>query len=104
MSLIGIDEDEYWENYREEYEHGLRPRSEWADMERGPEYEDKNLFLDEEGQTEEIEAEFGCRMNELSDEELSEIVERFTGEWPDDENGPRWNRKLDCIEYRIKTA
>lgn len=105
MSFDGLqNEDAYWENYREEYEHGFRPRSEWAKMDAEPEYEAKSLYLDEEGQTEELEAEFGCRMEDLDDDDLIEIVERFTKDHPDEDSEIKWDPNMWSIDYKIKIA
>lgn len=88
-----LDEDEYWERRREEWE---QPK---ASDEDEPVYEDGNLFLDEE--IEEIEKERGYSMEELYEGDLLEIVEEQKGVVAD---SAEWNSNCECIEYRYRVA
>lgn len=88
-----LDEDEYWERRREEWE---QPK---ASDEDELVYEDGNLFLDEE--IEEIEKERGYPMEELYEGDLLEIVEEQKGIVAD---SAEWNSNCECIEYRYRVA
>ena len=68
-------EDEYWERRREEYENPKR------DPDWKPEPERDWLFLDEE--LDDLEAEYKCKLTELFEGDLIEIVERMTGIIPE---------------------
>lgn len=101
MSFYGPNEDAYWENFRENYEHGFRPMSEWDDLDKGPEYEERSLFLDEEGQIEDLEEEFGYPMEEIDEDDLVTIVNRMTGDKPDEDHEISWNPRNQCIDYSV---
>ena len=62
-------EDEYWERIRERMEMG----------ETEPEPEEKILSLDEE--LEELEKKYGCKLEELGEPDLEEVVYRLRGEY-----------------------
>lgn len=94
-----VDEDGYWENYREEYEHGFRPRSEWDAMDAGPEYEDDWLFLDEE--QEDLEKKYGYPMKELDEDDLLEIVKKFLDV---EAETAEWKESMFGIKYRVRIA
>ena len=94
-----VDEDGYWENYREEYEHGFRPRSEWDAMDAEPEYEEDWLFLDEE--QEELEKKYGYPMDDLDEDDLLEIVEKFLKVKAE---SAKWDGSMIGIKYRAHIA
>lgn len=82
-------EDEYWERVRERMEMG----------ETKPEPEEKILSLDEE--LEDLEKEYGCKLEKLGEPDLEEIVYRLRGEYPAEvKYEPRWL----SIFYRINAA
>lgn len=73
MNCYGIpfDEDAYWERRREEYENPKR------DPDWQPEPEREWVFLDEE--LDDLEAEYECKLTELPEGDLLDIVEKITG-------------------------
>lgn len=99
--FIGGNEDEHYDWMMEEYTHGYRPTDEWEEMDfHDPVEEQRYLYLD--GKKEQIEAEYGCSMSDLSDRELGEIVESMT----EDDDGTlekgapfKWLEDDNCIEY-----
>ncbi len=96
MSGISFDEDAYWERRREELENPalFHRQSLWDESER-VEQEEANLFLDEE--VDEIEKQYKCPMNELSESELMDIVERHK---KIDPVMAEWDSRFECIVYR----
>lgn len=83
------EEDEYWERIRERMEMG----------ETEPEPEEKILSLDEE--LEELEKKYGCKLEELGEPDLEEIVYRLRGEYPAEAKyEPDWI----AIFYRLDAA
>lgn len=73
ISLINIpNEDEYWERRREEYE---RVPKGWK-----PEPERQILSLDDE--LDDLEKEYGCKLEDLNEPDIEEIVFRIRGEYP----------------------
>lgn len=63
-------EDEYWERVRERMEMG----------ETEPEPEEKILSLDDE--LDDLEKEYGCKLEDLNEPDIEEIVFRIRGEYP----------------------
>ena len=94
-----INEDEYWERKREEWENpkAFRKRNPWDEEE--PIYEDGTIFLDEE--IEEIEKKRGWPMAELYEGDLLEIVQEMRGIEGEEAT---WNESMDAIEYRYRVA
>ena len=70
--LFNEDEDEYWERRREEYE---RVPKDWK-----PEPERQILSLDDE--LDDLEKEYGCKLEDLNEPDIEEIVFRIRGEYP----------------------
>ena len=66
------NEDEYWERRREEYE---RVPKDWK-----PEPERQILSLDDE--LDDLEKEYGCKLEDLNEPDIEEIVFRIRGEYP----------------------
>lgn len=66
------NEDEYWERRREEYE---RVPKDWK-----PEPERQILSLDDE--LDDLEKEYGCKLEDLNEPDVEEIVLRIRGEYP----------------------
>ncbi len=97
-----VNEDEYWERRREEFENprAFHRRSEWDDWEDNDyEYEEDYLFLDEE--VEDIEAEKGCEMCDLDEDDLLEIVEKRE---QIEAAEAEWNGRIGAIVYKYKIA
>ncbi len=65
-----INEDEDWERRREEHEGALKVR----------EPERKVLDIDEE--LDDLEKEYGCKLEDLDDPDIEDIVFRIRGEYP----------------------
>lgn len=72
MFRMTVDEDAYWERVREALENPRRP-PDWE-----PEPESDWLWLDEEADG--IEAEYDCRMQDLPEGDLMDILDRFVSE------------------------
>ena len=70
--LFNEDEDEYWERRREEYE---KVPKDWK-----PEPERQILSLDDE--LDDLEKEYGCKLEDLNEPDIEEIVFRIRGEYP----------------------
>jgi len=83
------DEDAFWESRRVEME------SMFYGTENEP--EEKSIYVDEE--LDELEAEYGCSMDELPEGDLMDIVFKTTGEVPTE---ARYNARLYEIEYMIE--
>ena len=66
------NEDEYWERRREEHE---RVPKDWK-----PEPERQILSLDDE--LDDLEKEYGCKLEDLNEPDIEEIVFRIRGEYP----------------------
>ena len=81
------NEDEYLERVREE----LEAPSKYAE----PYLEEETLFLDEE--IEQLEEKYGCRMEELYEGDLEEIVLEMRGIVPET---ARYDSCFDCIVYK----
>lgn len=85
------NEDEYWERRREEYE---RVPKDWK-----PEPERQILSLDDE--LDDLEKEYGWKLEELGEPDLEEIVHRLRGEYPAEAKyEPDWI----AIFYRLDAA
>lgn len=85
------NEDKYWERRREEYE---RVPKGWK-----PEPERQILSLDDE--LDDLEKEYGCKLEELGEPDLEEIVHRLRGEYPAEAKyEPDWI----AIFYRLDAA
>ncbi len=84
------DEDAYWERRREEWENP--PKHPWDEA---PEMVKKSLYLDFE--LDEIEAKYGVGIQQLDEEELLEIVEKFLGIQAEE---ACWNDSFGCVEYK----
>lgn len=90
--MYGIpNEDEYWENVRERMEAPSRFYE--------PEPVLETVYLDEE--IDELEAEYGCPMDELTEGDLQDIVERLTGILPDSAS---YDSAYIGINYRYMEA
>ena len=86
--MYGIpNEDEYWERVRECLE---APR-----IHQAPEMERGTLFLDEELDV--LEEHYGCSMEDLGECDLLEVVEEYTGVYPE---GAEWDGSFGCITYK----
>ena len=72
MFTVWIDEDEYWERRREEYE---RVPKDWE-----PEPVEELVSLDDE--LEDLEKEYGCKLEELDESDIEDIVFRIRGVYP----------------------
>lgn len=84
------DEDAFWESRRVEME------SMFYGTENEP--EEKSIYVDEE--LDELEAKYGCSMDELPEGDLMDIVFKITGEVPTE---ARYNSRLYEIEYMIES-
>lgn len=88
---IPFDEDAYWERRREEYENPKHV-PDWK-----PEPEREWLFLDDE--LDDLEEEYGCGLHELPEGDLSEIVEKMTGIYPET---AKYDPRMYGIEYEYE--
>ena len=89
------DEDAYWEAVRERLENPRHP-PDWE-----PEPESGWLFLDDEEES--LEAEYGCKLAELTEADLMDILNRLAEdkqEWISAE----WDENLCGIEYTYRAA
>ncbi len=85
------DEDAYWEGVREDMEKSSKGTGDFL--------QESLLSLDDV--IEDLEEEYGCRIEELYEGDLCEIVRKFRGIAPED---ARWDDRLDCIVYRYYKA
>ena len=93
MYEIPFDEDAYWERVREAYENPPRP-PDWE-----PDPETDWLFLDEEA--DDLEREYGCRLKDLLEADLFDILDRFIKagvEWL----SAIWDERLCGIKYTYR--
>ncbi|MDO4649352.1 MAG: hypothetical protein Q4B26_11950 [Eubacteriales bacterium] len=96
---LSVNEDDYWERRREEWENqrAFRRRSEWDEEEK--ETEREYLFLDEE--EDEIEEKLGYPMNELCEGDLLDIVEDMKGI---EAESAEWDGNSHAIVYTYEVA
>ena len=83
------NEDTYWENARVYMEDVYRSENV---------QEEKNLFVDEE--LDDLEREYGCKLEELPEGDLLDIVQEIPGEMPIE---ARYNPDTYGIEYTIES-
>lgn len=94
-----LDEDKYWENVREEHDNQHRYCSLYGYEDEETIIESKCLSLDEE--LEDIEKEYQCSIEEMSEGDLQEIVEKLKGI---ETLSAKWNREFQCIDYEYEGA
>lgn len=85
------DEDAYWERRREEYEKQFEPEY--------PLTVNDTVFLDEE--LDKLEERYQCRIEELTEADLADIVEEMTGIFPDT---AKYDEKFCGIDYEYQKS
>ncbi len=89
------NEDAYWERRREEWENrNIFGKYPWDEVEPG--YESGTVYLDEE--IEEIEAQKGYLMDELTEGDLLEVLEDTKGIIAET---AVWRTEFDAIDYTM---
>lgn len=89
--VIPFDVDEYLERRREEWENPKHIDS------LDPAPESKWLYLDDV--LEDLESRYGCKLSDLPDGDLEDIVIEMTGIYPD---SVRYDDRMYGIKYEYK--